>query len=135
MLGLVVNVSVNLVMIPIYGKEGAAATTALTEADILLAGLVFLSRYMGDSPSFWVAGRLLPVAGVSAVAAYALPLPWIAEMGVVAMLFGVGVAAVRVVSPGDIAAMLRRRPPSRPRSPRRRRPGPDEAAAIATDIV
>ena len=46
--GLAVNVSVNLVMIPVYGKEGAAATTALTEATILVVALVALSRYMGD---------------------------------------------------------------------------------------
>ncbi len=107
-IGLAVNVSVNLVMIPIYGKEGAAATTALTELTILVGGLVVLGRYMGERPSFWVAGRLLPVAGVTAVVAYALPLPWIAEMAVFAMLFGAGVAAVRVASPHDIRAMLRR---------------------------
>jgi O-antigen/teichoic acid export membrane protein len=107
--GLLVNVSVNLVMIPMYGKEGAAATTALTEAVILLAGLVVLSRYMGDRPSFWVAGRLLPVAGVTAIAGYALPLPWVVEAGVLAMLFGVGVAAVRVVSPKDLSALVRRK--------------------------
>ncbi len=113
-MGLAVNVSVNLVMIPVYGKEGAAATTALTEATILVVALVALSRYMGDRPSFWVAGRLLPVAGVSAIVAYALPLPWITEALVVGVLFGVGVALVRVVSMDDVRALLRRSPAPAP---------------------
>ena len=111
-IGLAVNVSVNLVMIPLYGKEGAAATTALTEATILFVALVALSRYMGDRPSFWVAGRLLPVAGVSAIVAYAVPLPWITEARVVGVLFGVGVALVRVVSLDDVRALIRRSPPA-----------------------
>ena len=78
-LGLVFNVIVNLILIPIYGKEGAAAATVMTEAVVLLPALYILSRYIGSAPSFWVTGRLLPVAGVAGVMVYALHLPWETE--------------------------------------------------------
>ena len=111
-LALAVNVSANLVMIPLYGKEGAAATQALTEATVLGASLLVLSRYMGVAPSFWVAGRLLPVAGVSAIVVYALPLPWVTEVLLTGVLFGVGVALARIVKVEDVRMLLRREPDS-----------------------
>jgi O-antigen/teichoic acid export membrane protein len=109
-LALVVNVSANLIMIPIYGKEGAAATQALTEATVLSVSLVVLSRYMGDAPSFWVAGRLLPVVGVSAIVVYALPLPWVTEVLLTGVLFGIGIALARIVKIEDIRQLLKREP-------------------------
>ncbi len=110
-LGLAVNVSVNLFMIPTYGKEGAAATQALTEATILVASLVILSRYMGEAPSFWVAGRLLPVAGVASIAVYALPFPWLTEVLLTGVLFGSGIALVRIVSLRELRELLHHREP------------------------
>ena len=47
---------------------------------------------------------------MTAVIAYALPLPWIAEVAVFGMMFGAGIAAVRVAKISDIRAMLRRGP-------------------------
>ncbi len=107
-LGLAVNISVNLVLIPAYGKEGAAATTVLTEACILAAALFVLSRYAGAAPSFWVVGRLAPVAAVAAVLVAVLPAPWPVEALLTAVLFAVGVAASGVVSMTDIRTVLRR---------------------------
>jgi O-antigen/teichoic acid export membrane protein len=106
--GLVVNISVNLVLIPIYGKEGAAAATVITEAAVLLPALVILSRYLGEPPSFWVAGRLLPVIGVAGVMVYALHLNWQTEAVLAFVLFGAGVAFMRIVSPGEIRMLLSR---------------------------
>ena len=107
-IGLVVNVGANLVLIPAYGKEGAAAATVLTEAAVLLPALFMISRYIGAPPSFWVAGRLLPIIGVSGVAVYALHLRWETEAVVVGILFGGGIAAMRIVSVSDIRLLLRR---------------------------
>lgn len=109
--GLAVNVGSNLVLIPIYGAEGAAASTVITEAAVLLPALYIMSRYIGAPPSFWVAGRLLPVAAVAGVTVYALKLPWETEAMLAFVLFGVGVAAMRVVSLSDVKAMLRRHEP------------------------
>lgn len=107
--GLVVNIASNLVLIPLYDKEGAAAATVLTEAAVLLPALVILSRYIGAAPSFWVTGRLLPVAGVAGVAVFALQLPWETEAVLVGVLFGVGVAVMRVFSISDVKTLLHRR--------------------------
>ena len=108
-LGLAVNVSVNLVMIPAYGKEGAAATTVLTEACILGAALFVLARYAGAAPSFWVVGRLAPIVVVAAALVVVLPAPWPVEALMTAALFAGGIAASGVVSIDDIRTLLRRR--------------------------
>jgi O-antigen/teichoic acid export membrane protein len=107
-LALAVNVSANLVMIPLYGKEGAAVTQALTEATVLIASLLVLNRYMGGAPSFWVAGRLLPIVGVSAVVVYVLPLPVVTEVLLVGALLGIGVVLTRIVKLDDVRVLLGR---------------------------
>jgi O-antigen/teichoic acid export membrane protein len=108
--GLIVNIAANVVLIPLYDKEGAAAATVLTEAAVLLPALFIMSRYIGAAPSFWVTGRLLPVAGVAGVAVYALQLPWETEVVLAAVLFGVGVALMRIFSLEEIRALLHRHP-------------------------
>ena len=108
-LGLAVNISVNLVLIPIYGKEGAAAATVITEAAVLFPALFIMSRYLGETPSFWVAGRLLPVIGVAGVMVYALHLSWETEAVLTFVLFGAGIALMRIVSLHDVKMLLRRR--------------------------
>jgi stage V sporulation protein B len=108
--GLIVNIGANIILIPLYDKEGAAAATVLTEAAVLLPALFILSRYVGTTPSFWVAGRLLPVAGVAGVAVYALQLPWETEAVLAGVLFGIGVAVMRILSLEDIRGIISHRP-------------------------
>lgn len=107
--GLAVNLVANVILIPLYDKEGAAAATVLTEAAVLLPALFILSRYVGTAPSFWVAGRLLPVIGVAGIAVYALQLPWETEAVLAGVLFGVGVAVMRIISLEDIRDLLHHR--------------------------
>jgi O-antigen/teichoic acid export membrane protein len=107
-IGLAVNVGANLVLIPMYGKEGAAAATVLTEAAVLLPALFILSRYIGAAPSFWVAGRLLPIIGVAGVMVYAVHLRWETEAVLTGVLFGVGIAAMRIISISEIRSLLQR---------------------------
>lgn len=109
-LGLVVNVAVNLVLIPLYGREGAAAATVITEVAVLVPAWIVLSRYIGRMPSFWVAGRLLPVAAVAAAVVYLLHLPWWTEAAITVVLFAMGAAVARVVRPDEVRALLRREP-------------------------
>jgi O-antigen/teichoic acid export membrane protein len=110
--GLVINLSSNLILIPLYDKEGAAAATVITEVAVLLPALVIVGRYIKSAPSFWVAGRLLPVAGVAAVAVYGLKLPWQTEALLAGALFGIGVAVMRIISRDDISILLRKRDPA-----------------------
>ncbi|MEX0749363.1 MAG: flippase [Dehalococcoidia bacterium] len=107
----VVNLSANAVLIPVYGKEGAAASMVVTEVAILVAALYILGRAVGEVPSFWVAGRLLPVAGVLALITYALPLWWVPEALLVGALFGIAVAALRIVRIEDVRGLLKRAGP------------------------
>jgi O-antigen/teichoic acid export membrane protein len=105
--GLAVNLASNLALIPLYDKEGAAAATVLTEAAVLLPALFILARHTGAAPSFWVTGRLLPVAGVAFVAVYALQLPWESEALLAGVVFGAGIALTRIVSFAEVRALLR----------------------------
>ncbi len=66
---------------------------------------------MGEAPSFWVAGRLLPVAGVAGIAVYALPFPWITELLLTGVLFGSGIALARIVSLRELRELLKRHEP------------------------
>ncbi len=106
--GLIVNIGANLVLIPIYDKEGAAAATVITEAVVLMPALFMVSRYIGSAPSFWVAGRLLPIIGVAGIVVYGLHLPWETEAVLVFVLFGAGIAFMRILSFKDITVLFRR---------------------------
>ena len=114
---LVVNLGANLALIPIYGKEGAAAATVIAEVAVLVPALFILSREIGEVPSFWVAGRLLPVAGVLALVTYELPFWWVTEALLVGALFGIAVAALRIVRMDDVRTLLRRAAPVEPTEP------------------
>lgn len=107
-IGLTVNIGANLILIPMYGKEGAAAATVMTEAAVLVPALFLMSRYIGAAPSFWVAGRLLPIIGVASVMVYAVHLSWETEAVLTCVLFGVGIAAFRIISLQDVRSLLQR---------------------------
>jgi O-antigen/teichoic acid export membrane protein len=109
-IGLVVNLSSNAVLIPLYGSEGAAVATVLTEVAVLAPAVFLLSRYIGGIPSFWVAWRLVPVAILSGAVVYLLNLPWFSEAAVACLLLVAGIAVSRVVSISDVRALLRREP-------------------------
>lgn len=111
-LGLVVNLGSNLVLIPTLGRNGAAAATVLTELAVLVPGLVVLAQYLGATPSFWVASRMLPVAVVAGVVVYALNLPWFEEAAITCGVYAFGIAIMRVVSVQDVKAVFRREAPS-----------------------
>ena len=54
--------------------------------------------------------KAIPVAGVAGVAVYALQLPWETEAVLAGVLFGVGVAVMRIISLEDIRGSSSRRP-------------------------
>jgi O-antigen/teichoic acid export membrane protein len=109
--GLSVNVAANLVLIPLYHEEGAAVATVLTEAAVLIPAIVMLARYTGEAPSVLAAARMIPVSLLSALAVYALPLPWLVEALIVTAIFAGGVFLMRVVSFSEMRMLLRRSEP------------------------
>ncbi len=109
-IGLAVNLSSNAILIPMYGREGAATATVLTELAVLAPAIVILSRYIGHMPSFWVAWRLMPVAFLAGAVVYLLRLPWFEEAAITCALLLGGIALSRVVSVEEIRALVRREP-------------------------
>lgn len=109
-IGLVVNVTANLALIPMYGQDGAAMATVLTEIAVLLPALVVLSGYLGGVPSFWVVWRLLPVAVVAATVVRFVELPWFEEAAITCAVLVAGATLLRVVSLSEIRVLLRREP-------------------------
>lgn len=107
--GLAVNVASNLVLIPLYQEEGAAVATVLTETAVLIPAVAIVANYTGEAPSFLVAARIVPVALLSALVVYALPLNWAIEAPIVAALFAGGVLLLRVISPSDVRVLVSRR--------------------------
>lgn len=108
-LGLIVNVGSNLVLIPLFGRNGAASATVITEIAVVVPAIVSLSRYIGGLPSFSVAWRMLPVALVAGAVVYLLNLPWFWEAGITCAFYTLGIAVMRVFSIQDVKLILTRR--------------------------
>jgi O-antigen/teichoic acid export membrane protein len=106
--GLVVNITSKLFLIPAFGREGAAWSTVITETAVLAPAILLLARYMGGMPSFWVAWRMLPVALVAGVVVYFLNLPWFGEAAITCFLYLAGIGLMRVISIRDVRQLLRR---------------------------
>ncbi len=86
--GLLINVVLNLLLIPPYSIEGAAWATVITEAFVLAAAAVSVKRLTGFSmiePDFL---KILPVTAVIGLASYTLRgAPVLATLSVLAALF------------------------------------------------
>ena len=70
-MGVVLNVVLNIFLIPIYGLAGAATATVAAEGLILFLGLIVVNR-IGVRLDFWVTVRPFLAAAVMAVALTAL---------------------------------------------------------------
>jgi O-antigen/teichoic acid export membrane protein len=108
LMGLVVNITANLILIPPFGGNGAALSTLLTETAVLAPAAWIIARHTQEGPSFVTLGRTILVALVSAAVVYALPLHWTLELALVASLFAVGLLAMRVTTLAEIRDLLGR---------------------------
>lgn len=110
-LGALVNVALNLALIPPYGAYGSAwatvATEALTMALMLATGL----RAIGLRPRV---GKLLRVlalaAGMTGVMVAARPLGFVAAGTLGVLAYGAGILALRVVSRAELRMLTTGRP-------------------------
>lgn len=107
-LGLIVNVGLNLVLIPRFGFNGAAAATVVTELAVFVPLLIVAARHLDYFPSFGVAAKMVPVALVAGAAALFLEPGGIVLQGTaMVFIFGIGLALARVVSVDDVRVLLR----------------------------
>ena len=110
--GALLNVSLNLVMIPRFGIEGAAWTTVITELFVLLAAALGAWRCAGVTPKgAWLLRPVLCAAGVAGALAWLLPLLADAAPIVrVALAAGLGLAGIAATG----VLPLRLEEPTRP---------------------
>jgi O-antigen/teichoic acid export membrane protein len=110
LLGLAMNVAINLVVIPRYSYVGAAWATLATEGAVL----VVLARGVWQIPGFpappWpVVGRSLSAAAALAAAGVTLEplLPWPVAAAVAAVVFGGVLHVLGVDGPGGLRVLPR----------------------------
>ncbi len=106
LLGLVVNVGLNLVLIPRFSFDGAAAATVVTELVVFLLALIVLARHLDYLPSFGVAAKTVPVAlAAGAAALFLAPGGLVLQGAAMVSIFGIGLVLVRVVSIDEMRAL------------------------------
>ena len=109
---LVVNLALNLVLIPLYSYVGAAAATVVTEVAVLALQVRVLHRELALR---WPAGSLVRVAVASAVmAATMIPLygaPALLQLLVGSVAFLIALIGVRGLRWSDLAPLRRRAKP------------------------
>lgn len=106
--GLAVNLTVNLVLIPLYDERGAAIATVVTEFAVLAPALLLVARWCDVAPSWTVVGRMVAIAAVTAMIVLALPLHWAIEACAAGAMFSAGIAAARVVSLSEMRSLFTR---------------------------
>jgi O-antigen/teichoic acid export membrane protein len=106
LLGLVVNVGLNLILIPRFGFNGAAAATVVTESVVFVPLLIIVVRHLDHPLSFGAPAKIVAVALAAGATALLLEPNGIVLQGTaMAFIFGIGLALTRVVSIDDIRAL------------------------------
>lgn len=113
---LVVNVALNLFLIPAYGFRGAAWATNLTELALLLTGWLMVRRVLGSVPIARVSWRILLAGLLMGAALYffrtAHGWPVLLAILVGMVVYGGGLLLFRAIEPEEMAlarrAILRR---------------------------
>lgn len=108
MLAVVVNVGLNLVLIPPYSYNGAAAATVVSEAVGVTLVAVWATRHARVRLDWSLATRIVLAAlAMGAVVALLSDLPLAVPVLTGALVYGVLVVALRVVDPREVRALLR----------------------------
>jgi O-antigen/teichoic acid export membrane protein len=114
---LVLNVALNVALIPVYGYKAAAVVLVVTEALVLLPLAVVISSE-GLLPNLRYAPLVALAAGVLSVIVWLVPGP----AAVVGVLGGVVYSAILVAAPGTVQEAARSLAAGRPRLHLRARP-------------
>jgi O-antigen/teichoic acid export membrane protein len=95
---LALNIALNLVLIPMWGYNAAAATSVASEAVSLVLSLWFVRRRLQFTYPFHTLRVVLPAAAAMAAVVLVLPVPRVA-----AVVIGVAVYCIIVVSLPGVA--------------------------------
>lgn len=108
---MVVNLGLNLIVIPRYGFTGAAVTTLLTELVGLKLMFILLRRNISLTRTTLLVVKVALLAGVMGVLVWVLRdrAPLAAVIGAAVVLYAGEVVVFRVVPLGELAGLLRRR--------------------------
>ncbi|HVC99973.1 MAG TPA: flippase [Candidatus Dormibacteraeota bacterium] len=114
---LVVNVALNLFLIPAYGYQGASWATDLTELALLVVGWLMVRRVLGVVPIGRLSWRILLAGAVMGAVLYPFRAthgwPVLLAILVGMVVYGAGLLLFRAVEPEEFAlarrAILRRR--------------------------
>jgi O-antigen/teichoic acid export membrane protein len=99
---LVVNVVLNLVLIPPYGYLGAAAASTFTEVALFGGGWWLLRRHLASLSIVGSIARVLAAAAIMGIVAYSFrtwPLPVVITIG--AAVYVVGLLGLRALNPEE----------------------------------
>jgi O-antigen/teichoic acid export membrane protein len=109
LLTLLVNLGLNLALIPPYGYVAAAAAASGTDTLLLIGLLLMVRRYSGVAPSLAIGAKALLAGAVmfGAVAAFHPTLPIAVALG--AAVYGAGLYLLRVHEEIEIRRVLTRR--------------------------
>jgi O-antigen/teichoic acid export membrane protein len=106
-IAVVLNIGLNLVLIPAHGAIGAAIATVVTEFWIAAAGLVAVKRRLGVPLALGRVARACLAAGLMAIAAAAaLELGLLAALAVAGPVYVAGLLLLRVVNAGQLRRLL-----------------------------
>jgi O-antigen/teichoic acid export membrane protein len=112
-LALVLNVVLNVILIPPYGFEAAAWVTLATEVTVMSLTARCVLRRLQMKPSWTRLGRVAVAAGGMGLAvgtARQAGLPLSALVAIAAVLYPALLLASRALTPCDVAASIRREP-------------------------
>lgn len=120
LVGLVLNVGLNVILIPQYSYLGAAITTLATEIVVMVWMCLEARRVDGlrplPRPPLLRAAMVLAISAVAGVGLAAV-LPWPVAAFLVAAIFVVGVVVLRAAGPGGLGALRGDTEPATPRHP------------------
>ncbi len=89
--GLILNIGLNVILIPLYGARGAALSAAITQVAIASLQYYFCHRYFNWSLEWKTIGAILSFAtlsGLTIVSSQYLPWPWYINGGIAVLLAG-----------------------------------------------
>jgi len=105
-ISLIVNLGLNLVLIPLYGYLGASWATVLTEVALGAAGWVLTARYLGQVPVFALSWKVVLAGLVMGAAVYPLRdlqgFGLVGAVGLGAAVYAIAVVLLRAVERGEI---------------------------------
>jgi O-antigen/teichoic acid export membrane protein len=108
--GLVINIVLNLVLIPAYSFDGSAVATVITEFTVAVLLIIIVRRTRGVLSVPWSAIARTALAGLAMAAFYlgaATVVPWPAAAGLAAVVFLAALHLLRVDGPGGLRTLAR----------------------------